>query len=403
MELLEGETLTHRLGHDGLKIDRSLHVARQIASALGAAHKLGVVHRDLKADNVFLTRWRDDREFVKVLDFGVAKLTHATEGAPIVSTIEGAIVGTPVTMSPEQVAGDDVDHRTDVYALGVLLYQMLSGTLPFEADSFVKLAGMVWTQPPKPLPQKTPQGEVIPADLLKLVMRCLEKDKTKRIQSMDEMLVALDALTGAAGNSSDRRLHSVSSQVKPSSRMRWFGPVIGAIAVVTFAAWAVTMLSRKPDEPAPRVAPQVSSAVTPVEEKTEERHAGAAVSPPQVTAPQPSETLLPPPVQAPAPVSKKPVKLTQELLQSIVERHRGSVISCLERHRSELPSAAGTVRLRWTVEKSGAVTMPELADEGLKGKEIEPCLLKALGNFRFPKNEGPTRRMTVPFMYSGAP
>src|SRR5262249_19628034 len=136
-------------------------------------------------------------DYVKVLDFGVAKLTHADPEAPLISTMDGAIIGTPMCMAPEQAAGQAVDWRADIYATGVILYLLLAGRLPFDAKNFAALAVQLITQPPPPLPGSTPGGEPIPEALAALTLKCLEKEPGARPQSMAELAEAL--LPFAAG------------------------------------------------------------------------------------------------------------------------------------------------------------------------------------------------------------
>ncbi len=138
MELLKGEDLATRLSRDPVPpLARTLGIALQIASALTAVHGAGIIHRDLKPENIFLIERGGNSDFVKILDFGVAKLTDQT--IAMGSTGVGQVVGTPEYMSPEQACGQPVDHRTDIYALGVILYQMMAGRLPFPAKTFGEL------------------------------------------------------------------------------------------------------------------------------------------------------------------------------------------------------------------------------------------------------------------------
>ena len=131
MELLQGRTLTEALTQDGpMPPERVAHVGAQIAEALWAAHSEGVIHRDLKPDNVMLLERYGRQDQVKVLDFGIARLTHGTADGPSLTTT-GAIMGTPSYMSPEQITGQPVDAASDLYALGVVLYRLICGKLPF--------------------------------------------------------------------------------------------------------------------------------------------------------------------------------------------------------------------------------------------------------------------------------
>jgi len=190
MEYLEGETLGARLKARGLlPIPQAVAIGRQIANALAAAHSVGVVHRDLKPDNVFLV---DDPEVVggqraKLLDFGVAKLVVSEGGTA--KTITGALLGTPHYMSPEQCEGARaVDHRSDLYSLGCTLFQMVSGRLPFESPGLGGLIGMHLHVPPPKLRDRAPHA----SDALeRIVARLLEKNPDARFSSAAEVAAAL--------------------------------------------------------------------------------------------------------------------------------------------------------------------------------------------------------------------
>ncbi|HET8542200.1 MAG TPA: serine/threonine-protein kinase [Anaeromyxobacter sp.] len=191
MELLDGTSLRQVLKAKGRKyppIARLLGIVIQVCEALEAAHGKGVVHRDLKPDNVFVVK-RDGEDFVKVLDFGIAKLRDSGDDQG--STTSGMILGTPHYMAPEQALGKSVDRLADVWAAGVVLYEVLAGSVPFTAPSFVELAMKIREQPPKPLPAKTPRGEKIPPALADVVMRCLEKKPADRFRSMTALADAL--------------------------------------------------------------------------------------------------------------------------------------------------------------------------------------------------------------------
>src|SRR5262249_39716917 len=152
------------------------HVADQVAAALEASHARGIVHRDVKPDNIFLTRNGYDRRFVKVLDFGVAK---ERDGAS--TTQVGALVGTPAYISPEQCAGHGtVDGRSDVYALGVMLYEMLTGRPPFVATNVAQMVAAHMTEAPPPPSRFRP----VPPAMEAVVLRCLAKDPAARFHTM---------------------------------------------------------------------------------------------------------------------------------------------------------------------------------------------------------------------------
>jgi serine/threonine-protein kinase len=195
MEALEGHSVGAILRHDGpIAVPRALAVLEQVGRALGAAHARGVVHRDLKPDNVFLVRREDGTEQAKLLDFGISKLEQAGERL----TQAGAIIGTPEYMAPEQAAGAAVDHRTDVYAFGVMAYELLTGVLPFEGDSAIATLVAHQTKPPEP-PSRRRAG--IPPDVDALVLRALAKRPEDRFDSMAALVdevVRIRARLGAA-------------------------------------------------------------------------------------------------------------------------------------------------------------------------------------------------------------
>ncbi len=184
MELLRGKTLAARLAERALTIAEVCSIGKQIADALHAAHRLDVVHRDLKPDNIFLTSREGREDAVKVLDFGVAKLLQTSGDLRVADTQAGTMVGTPRYMAPEQAAGLEVDARTDIYALGTILYEMLAGRPPFESTVFGQLAADIITQPPPPLPGSTQEGEPIPKSLQELISSCLSKRGEGRPTSM---------------------------------------------------------------------------------------------------------------------------------------------------------------------------------------------------------------------------
>jgi serine/threonine-protein kinase len=195
MEWLDGRSLGDVLDKAGkLPLARAVHIARGIARALSAAHAHGIVHRDLKPDNIFLLERTGDADFVKVLDFGIAKLVGSEQAASDVKTKTGALIGTPSYMSPEQCRGIAVDQRSDIYSLGVILYRMLTGRLPFEAEALGELLLQHMTQQPKSLREHEP---TLPPSVDAAVLRALEKDPAKRPGHVDELMRQLaDIKTG---------------------------------------------------------------------------------------------------------------------------------------------------------------------------------------------------------------
>ncbi len=193
MELLDGEDLADVLRREHtLPQARILHIAQQILKSLAEAHQKGIVHRDLKPENIYLCPTSEGDEIVKVLDFGIAKLAQpdstSLQGKQL--TVTGSTVGTPVYMSPEQAAGEEVDHLTDLYALGIMIYEMACGKPPFHDANPVKIMrSHLFTEVP-PFPVTSPLSG---SHLERVVMRALQKEKHLRFQSAREFLTSLDA------------------------------------------------------------------------------------------------------------------------------------------------------------------------------------------------------------------
>ncbi|PYP76986.1 MAG: hypothetical protein DMD35_16735 [Gemmatimonadetes bacterium] len=161
MEYVEGEKLTDILARDGaLPPERAGEIVRQVAEALSVAHDMGIVHRDLKPDNIMLAKFRDGSDCVKVVDFGIAKAA-GVEAQKVTKT--GLVIGTPEYMSPEQIAGDPLDGRSDIYSLGLVAFNMLTGRLPFPSKTAQESVIMRLTEPPMRLGQMRPQIAWTPA------------------------------------------------------------------------------------------------------------------------------------------------------------------------------------------------------------------------------------------------
>ncbi len=227
MERALGRTLDHLIPKEGLPLGRLLEIALPLADALAAAHDKGIIHRDLKPANVIV----DENGRPKVLDFGLAKLMQPTDPVGLDSelttqarTQEGAILGTLPYMSPEQLSGKPLDHRTDIFSLGVMLYQMASGVRPFRGESTAELASSILRDPPPSLADL--KGE-LPRPLGRIIQQCLEKDPSLRPRTARDLYEALAALQ-RKGDSGGRALKLAR------------GAGVAALAALVFlGAWAV--------------------------------------------------------------------------------------------------------------------------------------------------------------------
>jgi serine/threonine-protein kinase len=189
MEFLDGESMQSRLRRTGFTPMETLHVMQQCCSALAASHNKGVVHRDLKPDNIFLCPRGGDPNSVKILDFGIAKLTGDGGMGQTHKTRTGLVIGTPAYMSPEQCEGKGlIDHRSDIYAMGVVMYEMITGRVPFPGEGFGEILVAHLTREPEPPHTLRPD---VPPELEAICMHAIQKDKLRRFQTMEEFVEAL--------------------------------------------------------------------------------------------------------------------------------------------------------------------------------------------------------------------
>ncbi|MFI5306253.1 MAG: serine/threonine protein kinase [Polyangiales bacterium] len=214
MEFLNGVSLTTALERGRFTPERTMHIAKQLCQALGAAHEIGIIHRDMKPDNVQLVERGDDEDFVKVLDFGIAKVG----GTQSKLTQAGQVFGTPHYMSPEQCAGTNVDHRTDIYAVGVMLYEMATGKVPFDADHLMGILTKHLYENPIP-PHELPPPVNVPPALEAVILKCLAKKPELRYSSMGELLEDVEAMERG------RTPKAVVDQVQRSTLSGQQGPV----------------------------------------------------------------------------------------------------------------------------------------------------------------------------------
>ncbi len=246
MELLEGESLGAKLKRDK-RIDPSdaVRYARHALLSLGEAHEKGVIHRDLKPDNLILLRDAAGEKMCKVLDFGIAKVLTQQEGVDALETQAGTVFGTPRYMSPEQAQGKQLDARSDLYSLGVILYHMLLGKPPYtDGDAVVVMAHHIKTVPRRP--SAADPDLDLPPELEDLLMRSLDKDPEMRPQSAAAFIDELDALAPLEGTNASAQMAAVVDTRDPgrSRRVMVLGAAAAA-AVGLVAAVAITQVGRE--------------------------------------------------------------------------------------------------------------------------------------------------------------
>src|SRR5215472_9061933 len=242
-ELLEGQTLREKLGPGPPPFRRAIEYGLQIAKGLAAAHEKGVVHRDLKPENLFVTQ--DGR--VKILDFGLAKQNPpAAHGGRDVATLDtplttpGVVLGTVGYMSPEQVRGEAVDHRTDIFSFGAVLYEMLCGQRAFKRDTAAETMTAILKEDP---PDFAETAAPVPAEVEKTMRRCLEKSREERFQYAKDLGFALEALSGTSRAAAAQPALS-------ASRRRWLKAAMAILALVALAITAYLAGTRSRSGPA---------------------------------------------------------------------------------------------------------------------------------------------------------
>jgi serine/threonine-protein kinase len=273
MELVRGEDLGAIIRRDGpLPFERVRPILLQVCDALCDAHDAGVVHRDLKPENLLVTRARDGHDVVKVLDFGLAKLRDSEELNQV--TARGSLVGTPFYMSPEQIRGEDLDARSDLYGLGAVMYRLLTGEHPFTGPTPVAVLTQHLTEELDKPSQRRPDLN-IPPEVDALVMKAMAKDRDQRFTSADELRAAIEAIGPVNGDVQPRppvaRRHSdhtdssglsltaaplrredLDAWERSLRRKRWMGllaiPLLLAVAVAAAVVWVKTSAPRAHDE-----------------------------------------------------------------------------------------------------------------------------------------------------------
>ncbi len=237
LEYVPGQTLAECIGREPLALEQALLIGRQVAEAISAAHKKGIVHRDLKPGNIKITP--DNR--VKVLDFGLAKsFVSKVKDGEITATQAGHIIGTPAYMSPEQARGKDIDHRTDIWSFGCIMYQMLTGKLPFEGETATDTLACIIEHEPdwELLPQQTPMNIRV------LLRRCLEKDPDRRLEDIADAGIEISETLSKPVRA---------SAVTISAKSRRMVMIIGAVAIsIILFVIALKFIPQKETQPSPK-------------------------------------------------------------------------------------------------------------------------------------------------------
>lgn len=225
-ELLEGEILRQRIPPAGMPARRAIDLAVQLANGLAAAHEQGIIHRDLKPENIFVTR----SGRLKILDFGLAKLhrPHSLEGSTVVETSVGQVMGTVGYMSPEQVKGDAVDHRSDIFSFGSILYEILTGQRAFKRNTGAETMSAILNEEP---PEFTGHGAPIAPELERIARHCMEKQPGQRFQSAQDIAFALESVSGTSS--------TMAAPAAKPARHRWIVPAIVALILIAVASFAL--------------------------------------------------------------------------------------------------------------------------------------------------------------------
>ena len=248
MEYLEGQDLASWVRSRGaMAVPEAIEFLLQACEAIAEAHALGIVHRDLKPANLFVTRRVDGSACIKVLDFGISKVTLPGGGPDLGMTKTTSIMGSPLYMSPEQMSSTrNVDMRTDIWALGVILYETLTGHVPFDAETMPQLCGMILQDPPRPLRDLRPD---VSEALQAVVFHCLEKNREKRFSNVAELAFALAPYGGPVAQRSAERIARVLGAAGIPSSPQPVSAVSLPAGVATATNWGASTGSKKSRAP----------------------------------------------------------------------------------------------------------------------------------------------------------
>jgi len=280
MEMLSGTSLG-AWAEAGVELPRALAVLAQICDGLAAAHQVGVIHRDLKPDNVIVLPTDDGAELVKLLDFGVAKLVNPGDEDVGLDTGAGSVIGTPAYMSPEQAGGMLVDARSDIYSLGAIMYEVFCGQPMFRGRSFGELVRKHLTEAPVP-PRRTAGGARLAPALEAVILRCVDKDPDHRFGDIAELRDVLLALLGLPPASPDRPRAETSLvfRAAPRPALAWPRVLGGALVVALGGAGAFWLAGPRQPSPAPPTTPSAANSDPPTAARIDRSPADPGVTDP---------------------------------------------------------------------------------------------------------------------------
>jgi eukaryotic-like serine/threonine-protein kinase len=418
MELLQGADLHDqvaraKLSGQLLPWSRTKKIFLQICSALAAAHARGIVHRDLKPENVFLIDFLGDPDFVKLLDFGIAKLTDVSSeegGRKLTKT--GMLFGTPEYMSPEQARGENVDHRVDVYAMGCILFQLVTNRVPFEADNFMGVLSQHLTQEPPVIPPEVFDQIGAPRQLASVIDRALEKDRDKRWQTIEDFANGVREVCGdpaLADKSQPMRAANVASPTETTRTRSATGPMAGADTrrtrpetgrVKTQWTGNLTVPEEAVEPPAPPKRSKVplvlgavallgagaAVAVFALGGKDDAAPAGAGSGIAPAPAPAPAPAIEPPLEQPPPPVEVLPDQVEIVLASS----PKGAIVTDLANNR-----VLGPAPQRFKVAGSTTPRQFKFSLKGYGDSTVEVVPNRARIEYTETLHKGTTRSSTV--------
>ena len=412
MEALAGEDLGALLRRVvALPLERALPLLAQVARALCAAHAEGIVHRDLKAENVMVLARDDGTDWVKVLDFGISKMSDAASASNPRLTQAGVLMGTPNYMAPEQARGEPVDARSDVYSFGILIYEVLTGTLPFQAPTLTAVLLKQMTEAPEPPSLRRPELG-LPPELEATIMRTLEKDPARRPQTMaevrDSLVRVMQQLRGGvlplskplAPRSPEmgavgglERTYVSKSHPPPTRRAgRAVVWVLGVAFLLGLGAVAVVKFHPRPTPALGPPANWVPLAPAPAPEVLKATREAPVKAPPEM----PTPTAMP----TPTPLAAAH-RLSEGDVQRVFSRSSRKLKDCLYQNRDALPGAAGSISVSFIVLKSGMVKEAKLlnASAGGSGGPLESCVTKTVKAMRFPPHSEAAVAFEIPLGY----